>query len=273
MTSQMFLLTRPLEWFPRLKQRVFAWLYQYLAGYSGEEHRDWVFMNYGYADAEPAQLAKGDESDRYCIQLYRKVVEGVCLHSKVLMEVGCGRGGGLSFLQRYYHPAALHGIDLCEKAIEFCQRRYECSPRTKLCFGTGDATDIPCAENKVDVLVNVESSHCYPSRKKFFAEAYRVLKSGGKFCYADLHEDGERERISQWLSAAGFVIWECEDITAGVVDALNLDSARKQKLINAKAPWFIRRPFGSFAGLVGSRPHRSFVIGARRYTRWQCSKP
>ena len=271
--TRMFLLTHVLEWFPTLKQRVFAWLYQFLAGYSGEEHWDWTFMNYGYAGKFPLPLLKEDEPDRYCCQLYAKVVDGVCLKNKIVIEVGCGRGGGLSFLQRYYAPESSHGIDLCQKAIAFCRRRHDSRPGTKLVFRTGDAANIPYDDGMVDVVVNVESSHCYPSRRKFFAEAYRVLKPGGKFCYADLHEAGERERIEKWLADAGFAIDVCEDITAGVVEALSLDNARKQQLIAAKAPWWLRKPFGSFAGLVGSRPHRSFVTGARRYTRWQLSKP
>jgi len=104
-------------------------------------------------------------------------------------------------------------------------------------------------------------------------ELTRVLKPGGKFCYADLHEAGEQERISEWLSEAGFEMDVCEDITGGVLDALRLDSARKQQLINHKAPWWLRKPVGAFAGLVGTRTYRSFVTGARQYTRWQLTKP
>lgn len=272
MTARMFLLTRPLEWFPTFKQRVFSWLYQYLARYGYE---DWTFMNYGYADEMACQLEllKEDEADRYCCQLYDKVVSGVKLRGKMLLEVGCGRGGGLSFLQRYHAPVFSHGVDLCHQVIEFCRRRHDNRPGTNLHFRAGDATDLPFDDCMVDVVINVESSHCYPSRKKFFEEAYRVLKPGGKFCYADLHEDGERDRISKWLGEAGFATDVCEDITGGVLDALHLDNARKQRLINQKAPRWLRKPVGIFAGLVGTRTHRSFVVGARQYTRWQLTKP
>ncbi len=264
----MFLYTHPLEWFPRTKQLVFNWLYRYLASF---DYEDWTFMNYGYADAMATKrsLSAEDEDDRYCIQLYTKVVSGACLKNKVLLEVGCGRGGGLSFLHRYHSPAASHGVDLCREAIAFCRSTHG----AKFFFTPGDAADLPYHDGVMDVLINVESSHCYPSRPEFFAEAYRVLKPGGKFCYADLHEAGEQERISKWLADAGFAVDVCEDITAGVLDALKLDSARKQKLIEQKAPRWLRWPFGCFAGLTGSRVHRSFENGARRYTRWQLSKP
>ncbi len=260
------LLTHPLEWFPRTKQRVFNWLYQYLARF---DYQDWTFMNYGYADAEQIPLSAADQKDRYCIQLYAKVVSGVCLKDSLVLEIGCGRGGGLSYLHRYHAPRYSYGVDLCRQAIEFCELRHS----AHLCFKTGDAADLPHSDGVMDVVVNVESSHCYPSRLAFFREAYRVLKPGGKFCFADLHEAGEGDRISGWLFDAGFVTDIREDITAGVLDALKLDNARKQKLIEHKCPRWLRRPFGCFAGLTGSRVHRSFENGARRYTRWQLSKP
>ncbi len=263
----MYLLTHPFEWFPRTKQRIFNLLYLYLARF---DYQDWVFMNYGYNDATAChrKLRPEDEADRYCCQLYDQVVFGVCLKNKTVLEVGCGRGGGLSFLKRYHFPAGADGVDLCQKAIAFCRRRHG----GNLCFRAGDATDLPYDDAQFDVIVNVESSHCYPSRLAFFREAYRVLKSGGKFCFADLHEAGERN-IGQWLIEAGFTIDVCEDITSGVLDALRLDNARKQQLIESKCPRLLRGPFGSFAGLTGSRVHRSFETGARRYTRWQLSKP
>ncbi len=52
----MFLYTHPLEWFPRFKQRVYGWLYQFLARY---DYEDWTFTNYGYAD----ELPDGIEAD------------------------------------------------------------------------------------------------------------------------------------------------------------------------------------------------------------------
>ncbi len=267
----MFLWTHPLEWFPNFKQFVFNWLYRYLASFNYE---DWTFMNYGYADATTPQLNlhPTDEADRYCIQLYDKVVDGVCLKDKVVLEVGCGRGGGLCYLHRYHSPVASHGVDRCQQVIAFCNSRHYFWP-SSLFFRAGDAADIPFDDGMVDVVVNVESSHCYPSRLAFFREAFRVLKSGGKFCYADLYEDAEGERISGWLRDAGFAIDTCEDIAGGVLEALHLDNSRKQKLIEQKAPRWLRGLVGSFAGLVGSRVHRSFVSGARRYTRWQLTKP
>ncbi len=84
--TRMFLWTRILDWFPSFKQRAFNWLYRYLARYDGYDHRDWTFMNYGYADAAgQLELLPEDEDDRYCCQLYGHVVSGVCLQGKAIL--------------------------------------------------------------------------------------------------------------------------------------------------------------------------------------------
>jgi SAM-dependent methyltransferase len=266
----MFLYTRILEAFPRLKQRVFLALYQYLARY---DHVSWTFMNYGHAPemGRPLRLLTEDEADRYCIQLYEKVTSGVSLHGKAILEVGSGRGGGLSYLHRYRRPASSRGVDLSPLAVNFCNERHR---RTgdDLWFRTGDALALPYNEATFDVVVNVESSHCYPSRLAFFHEACRVLKPGGYFCFADLHEAYEDVAMYDWLQEAGFAIAEREDLTPGVLRALKLDDARKRTMINQLCPWILRRPVSAFAAVVGSRTYTSFVLGARQYTRWLAVK-
>jgi len=266
---RMFLWTHPLEWFPRFKQWAFKRLYQYLAGFTFD---DWTMMNYGFEpdDSERLTLKAQDEPDRYCIQLYERVTAGVDLRGNSLLEVGCGRGGGLSYLHRYRGPGPTRGCDLSPRAVAFCANRHR--DGFNLQFRVGDALALPYDDAMFDCVVNVESSHCYPSRAKFFAEVYRVLKPGGTFCYADLHEAGVNLEIGQRLHEAGFFRVEREDLTPGVLRALELDDDRKRQLIATRAPLGLRTLVGMFAGLVGTRTHRSFVVGARQYTRWKLRK-
>jgi len=267
----MLLYSRFLEAFPRSKQYFFKSLYQFLARY---EYADWMFMNYGYEPPYahvPLSLFPEDEPDRYCVQLYDRVTAGVDMAGRAILEVGCGRGGGLSYLHRYRGPRSSRGVDVSDLAVALCRKRHvRCGE--DLWFRVGDALSLVNGDAEFDVVVNVESSHCYPSRAKFFQEAYRVLKPGGTFCYADLHEAHVDESIERALVAAGFQVSQREDLTPGVLRALALDDDRKRKLILYRAPWFLRRAVACFAGLVGSRTHRSFAVGARQYTRWQLSK-
>src|SRR4051794_29927493 len=64
-----------------------------------------ILMNYGYAPLDPGAavpaLRPEDEKDRYCIQLYHHVASACDLRGKDVLEVGCGRGGGASYVARY----------------------------------------------------------------------------------------------------------------------------------------------------------------------------
>jgi SAM-dependent methyltransferase len=267
------LYTRALEAFPRLKQRLFRLLYQYLGRY---EYADWTFMNYGYYtplhSGEALKLFAADEPDRYCIQLYECVTASAQLKGRSLLEIGCGRGGGLSYLHRYRGPRMSRGLDIAPRAVAVCRARHVHPGVGDLWFRVGDALATDYDDGAFDVVVNVESSHCYPSRFDFFLEVRRVLKPGGTFCYADLHETEAAAGIESALRDASFDVIQREDLTPGVLRSLAADDSRKREQILARAPWFLRRAFNCFAGVVGSRTHRSFVVGARQYTRWLLQK-
>jgi hypothetical protein len=81
---------------------------------------EWAFMNYGYALLEPngapLVLEPADEPDRLCIQLYHHTVGETSLEGKDVLEVGCGRGGGASYIARYLRPRSMTGLDFSSTA-------------------------------------------------------------------------------------------------------------------------------------------------------------
>src|SRR5437016_14665802 len=81
-----------------------------------------------------------------------------------VLEVGCGRGGGASYIMRYLKPKSMTGVDIAEKAIAFCKRYHTVEG---LSFRYGDAESLPFDNNTFDVIVNIESSQCYGSIPRF----------------------------------------------------------------------------------------------------------
>ena len=158
-------------------------------------------------------LSATDEVDRFCIQLYDYVTGAVDLSGKRILEVGCGRGGGCSFMARYKRPRQVTGLDLSENAIDFCRRMHRVE---RLDFQTGDAEQLPFADSGFEAVANVESSHCYPNIAAFFTEVHRVLKPGGHFLYADLRETSGLPAWRAALHGANFSILCEEDITRQV---------------------------------------------------------
>src|SRR6266481_9140280 len=153
---------------PRLGRAMIRSWYQMLVVLDRE--REISFMNYGYADIDPSakQLQRSDSGDknRFCIQLYHHVAAAVDLKGKEVVEVGSGRGGGASYIARYLKPNSMRGIDLSDKAVDFCNTHYSTAG---LSFTQGDAENLPLQDATVDAVVNLESSHCYGSMEKFLS--------------------------------------------------------------------------------------------------------
>ncbi len=214
-------------------------------------------MNYGFIPPDSArqndlQLKPEDEPDRLCIQLYERVASPAPLAGANVLEVGSGRGGGSSYFARYHHSANVTGIDYSPDAIAFSRQRHQAVPNLQ--FANGDAEKLPFADASFDVVVNVESSHCYGNVEKFFGEVARVLRPGGYFVFADLRQTTEMEELKAMLAAESR--WqkiEEEDITARVAAALEADDARKRKMISQHISPRLQPVFEQFAGVEGGQ--------------------
>ncbi|WP_432570916.1 class I SAM-dependent methyltransferase [Kineococcus sp. SYSU DK005] len=243
--------------------RQLLWRACYEAIATGVREPAWSFMDYGYAPPGPPglELEPGDEADRLCVQLYEHVVAGD-LRGRDVLEVGSGRGGGASYLSRYRHPRSVVGVDLSARAVAL-SRRHRRGPG--LSFVQGDAQSLPFPDASFDVVVNVESSHCYASVPAFLAEVRRVLRPGGELFWADLRPAPRVQRVRAELAASGLRVRAEEDLTEGVVRALELDSERKLGLIRAWVPRPLHPAFRVFGGVEGTANHRGLRSGAQRY--------
>lgn len=265
------MLTAILGWLsrtvPHLKRPFWGRLYERLA-----RDRDalWRFMNYGFEDPDAPRpaLDPADEPDRYGIQLYHHVVSAVDLRGRTVLEVGCGRGGGASYITRYLRPRLLVGMDLSPGAAALCRRHAAGGA-----FVSGDAQALPFPAERFDAVVNVESSHCYPRMEAFSAEAFRVLRPGGVLLFADLRLRGAHHRLREQLLRPGFRVLRELDITAHVVRALHLDSPRRKMWIRDKVPGIVRAPFEAFAGVAGTTFYRMLRDGKGAYLSFVLQKP
>lgn len=201
-------------------RRIF-WTKQY--NYIAEMLNDgYIFMNLGYASLEPSlretPLRTLSEVDMLSENLYRHVIGDSKLQDKDVLEVGCGRGGGCLFIERNYNPRLITAVDIAYDAIK---RSKKAQKKTMIQFQQADAMSLPFSDNSYDVVINIESSHCYPSRKKFFQESFRVLRPGGFLLYADLvsyfADNVSLKQIKKYLINSGYETIREEDITKNVV--------------------------------------------------------
>lgn len=253
--------------------RRFIWRHAYQAINRTFADMNWYFLNYGYASLDPSSpllpLEERDEPDRNFIQLYHHLAETAGLAGKEVLEVSSGRGGGSSFMARYLRPRFVTGVDRSEHAVAFCAKHHN-SPN--LAHRVGDAESLPFDDESFDVVVNVESSHCYGSMVQFLREVRRVLRRGGYFVWADFREAHRLDALDEAFEKATLAPFRKEDITPNVLASLDRMNERKVKAIYKYVP----RPFIplmlEFAGVQGSAIYKAFERREKLYHHYACRK-
>jgi SAM-dependent methyltransferase len=140
-------------------------------------------------------------------------------------------------------------------------------------FQQGDAEQLPFADASFDSVINVESSFCYPSIDRFFAEVKRVLRPGGHLHYTDLRLAHE---VADWraaLARCGLEMVAERDITANVIEALHRDTPRRRD----GGRRIVSGPFSGiadvFTGVDGTRIPSLLASGEMVYFSFLLRKP
>ena len=235
-----------------------------------DKNAEILFMNYGYSDKDQEiPIDKEDEANRYSIQLYHHLASSTEIKDKDIVEIGCGRGGGLSYIVKNFQPTTAIGVDLDKLAVSFSNRHYSLNG---LSFMHGDAQHLSLENESADVLFNVESSHRYPDMAAFLGEVSRILRHDGYFLFTDFRYDYEMEELQQDLESCGMSIMSQRIINQEVVAALTQDDKRKRKLIKKLAPKFLHKIALNFAGTIGSKTYQQFASGKYVYFSYVMKK-
>jgi ubiquinone/menaquinone biosynthesis C-methylase UbiE len=232
-------------------------MYQMMGRFIKQEQ--WTYMNYGFEHLDGNQLKpsldSADEIHRLSYQLYHHLASEIELENKSILEVGSGRGGGASMINKYHRPKEMIGLDYSGAAVRLSNKNHG---NHRLRFVNGDAEKLPFQEERFDAVINVESSHCYASMKHFLDGVKKVLKPGGHFLFTDFRYTHEMEGMDIHLQESGLNVLKKADITSNVIHALDKDEERRRQLISAHVPKPFRKLFREFAGVKDSVVYRQF---------------
>ena len=229
------------------------------------QFEDWRFMNFGYVyedEKNNPNLEKKDESDRYFIQLYNNLIKDLDLKNKKILEIGSGRGGGATYISKYYKPLSYVGIDISQNAIDFSNR---INNNDILSFKQGDAENLSFEDQSFDLVINVESSHCYGSIDKFFSEVFRMLPSNGHFAYTDIMTTSKWNEVEKIIDNSNFSKVYEKDISKNALNSLTKVSEWRKGWLEDKFPTFVRGVAEDISAVKGTRPYNKLESGKLLY--------
>ncbi|MCF8011817.1 MAG: class I SAM-dependent methyltransferase [Clostridiales bacterium] len=137
--------------------------------------------------------------------LYKTLSEDICqdFKSGSLLDVGCGNGNLLFYIQQLAPEAFFTGIDFSAKCIKqankFLHNKELEKVKDKIKFMQGDILDLPIQDNVFDRVISTCAVHHFPDTAGSFAEIYRVLKPGGQALIYDFRKEAPYKEIYQTM--------------------------------------------------------------------------
>ena len=143
-----------------------------------------------------------------------RLLNGLDLTEKKILDVGCGAGGITVSLVKDYGAKEVIGVDVEEDVVNSAIRRVV-KNRLKdnieiLLIGK---SNLPFEDNCFDIVFSKDSFVHIPDKEKIFSQVFKVLKPGGFFVFSDWlishdqnlasatlwHEGHGHEQVPRWL--------------------------------------------------------------------------
>ncbi len=134
---------------------------------------------------------------------------------EIVLDLGSGGGIDVLLSARRVGPTGkAYGLDMTDQMLALARENQARAGATNVEFLKGQIEQIPLPDNSVDVIISNCVINLSGDKDKVLAEAFRVLKPGGRFAVADVVTRGALPAELQ----ASVVLW-----TGCVAGALDVD--------------------------------------------------
>ena len=133
----------------------------------------------------------------------------------VVLDLGSGGGIDVLLSARRVGPTGkAYGLDMTDEMLALARENQQKSGLTNVEFLKGEIEHIPLPDNSVDVIISNCVINLSADKDRVIAEAFRVLKPGGRFAVSDVVVRGEavpeavRRSMELWVGCVAGALEE-----------------------------------------------------------------
>ena len=157
-----------------------------------------------------------------------------------------GSGGGIDVLlsaKRVGPTGKAYGLDMTDEMLALARENQQKAGLTNVEFLKGEIERIPLPDNSVDVIISNCVINLSADKDRVIAEAFRVLKPGGRFAVSDVVVRGEevpaavRQSMELWVGCVAGALEEGsyrEKLTRAGFESVDLEPTRIYRAEDAR---------------------------------------
>jgi 2-polyprenyl-3-methyl-5-hydroxy-6-metoxy-1,4-benzoquinol methylase len=156
-----------------------------------------------------------------------------------------GSGGGIDVLlsaRRVGPTGKAYGLDMTDEMLALANENKRTAGVENVEFLKGEIENIPLPDNSVDVIISNCVINLSSNKGRVIAEAFRVLKPGGRFAVSDVVTKGEmlpeiRKSVLLWVGCIAGALEENDyraKLTAAGFESIDIEPTRVYRIEDAR---------------------------------------